>query len=104
MFNGSTRLRTMALEIFKSLNDLKPSFIKELFNKRNNGNRRKNDLIIHTGNTVTFGSNSLRCLGPHIWNTLLENIKEITSFEKFKESFNDWYRSSCQCSLCHYQN
>ena len=35
------KLRTVALEIFKSLNDFNPSFIKELFNKRNNANRRK---------------------------------------------------------------
>ena len=35
------RLRTMALEFFKNLNDLNPSFIEELFNKRNNVNRRK---------------------------------------------------------------
>ena len=70
------RLRTMASEIFKSLNDLNPSFMKNLFNKRNNINRRKNNLIIHTRNSVTFGSNSLRCSGPHIWNTLPVNIKK----------------------------
>ena len=57
-----------------------------------------------TRNSVTFGSNSLRCLGPHIWNSLPENIKEITSFEKFKESINNWYGPSCKCSLCHYNN
>ena len=57
------RLRTMTLEIFQIF---KPSFIKELFNKRNNVNRRKNDLIIHKQNTVTFGSNSLRCLLPKL--------------------------------------
>ena len=68
----------MILEIFKSVNGLNPSFNKELFNKRNNVNRRKNDLIIHMQNTVMFGSNSLLCLGPHIWNTF------GTSFEKFK--------------------
>ena len=94
----------MALEIFKSLDDLNPLFMKELFNKRNNVNRRKNDLIIHTRNTVTFGSNSSRSLGRHIWNALPENIKVITSFEKFKESINNWYGPSCKCSLCYYQN
>ena len=73
------RLRPMALEIFKSLNDLNPSFMNILFNKRNNINRRKNDLIFFKQNTITFGSNSLRCLSPHIWNTLPENTKEITS-------------------------
>ena len=39
--------------------------------------------MIHTANAVTFGTNSLRYLGPHLWNILPENIKEITSFEKF---------------------
>ena len=77
------RLRTMALEIFKCLKDLNTSFMKNLVRKRNNINRKKNDLIIHKRNSVTFGSNSQRCLGPHIWNALPENIKEITHFEKF---------------------
>ena len=30
------RLKAMALEIFKSLNDLNPSFMKNLFNQKNN--------------------------------------------------------------------
>ena len=47
------RLKTMALEIFKSLNYLNPSFVKNLFSKRNK-NRRKNDLVIHTRNLATF--------------------------------------------------
>ena len=70
------RLRTMAPKIFESPNDLNPSFMKNLFDKRNNINRRKNDLTIHTRNSATFGSNGLRCLGPPIWNTLPENIKK----------------------------
>ena len=73
------RRRPMALEIFESLNHLNPSFMNILFNKRNNINRRKNDLVIFRQKTITFGSNSLRCLSPHIWNTLPENTKEITS-------------------------
>ena len=76
--------------IFKSLNDINPSFMKNLFNKRNNITEEKNDLITHTRNSVAFASNSLRFLGPHIWNTLPENIKEITYFEKIKEPINIW--------------
>ena len=75
-------LRMVALKIFKSLNDLNSLLMKNVFNKRNNISRRKNDLIIHKRNSVTFGSDSLRCLGPHFWNTLPENIKEMNSFEK----------------------
>ena len=53
---------------------------------------------------VWFGSNSLKCLEPHIWNTLPENVKKITSFEKFKESINSWYGPSCNCILFYYKN
>ena len=98
------RLRTMALEIYKSLNNLNPLFMENLFIKRNNINRRKNDLNIPTRNTVTFGNKSLRCLGPHVWNSLPENVKEASSFEKFKESINKWYGPNCKCSLCCYNN
>ena len=101
MFNGSTETKN---DGFRSLNDLSPSFMKESFNKRSNINKRENRRIIHTRNTVTFGSNGLRYLRPHIWNILPKNIKEITSFEKFKESINNWYGTSCKCSLCYYQN
>ena len=52
------RLRTMALEIFKCLKDLNTSLMKNLVHKRNNVNRKKNDLIIHKRNSVTFGSSS----------------------------------------------
>ena len=38
------RLRAIALELFKSLNDLNPSFMKNLFNKRHNINIRKKTL------------------------------------------------------------
>lgn len=95
-----SRLRTMALEIFKSLNELNPPFMKNLFQQRNNTNRRKFDLNIPLRNSVTFGDKSLRCMGPHIWNALPENIKSQSSFDKFKESIKNWYGPSCKCSLC----
>ena len=95
MFNGSTEIKN---DGFRNSNDLNPSLLKKIFNKRSNRNRRKNHLIIHTRN-FTFGSNSLRCLGPHTWNSLPENIKEITSLEKFKESVKNWYGPSSKCSL-----
>ena len=64
MFNESLENKNYGFRNF--LNNLNPSLIKKSFKKRNNLNRRKNDLIIDTQNTVTFESNSLRCLGPHI--------------------------------------
>ena len=38
------RLRNLALETFKTLNDLNPTFIKNLFATRESSKRRKNKL------------------------------------------------------------
>ena len=45
------RLRTLALETFKTLNDLNPAFMKNLFAKREVSKRRKNNLKIPNRNT-----------------------------------------------------
>ena len=66
MYNGSRRLRPLALEAFKTLNDLNPAFMKNLTT------RRKNNLELPKRNTVKYGDKSMRSLGPHIWNAYLE--------------------------------
>ena len=94
------RLRTLALETFKTLNDLNPAFMKNLFAKREVSKRRKNNLEIPNRNTVKYGDKSIRSLGPHIWNGLPEEIKNENSYDMFKEYLNTWYVPKCTCSLC----
>ena len=49
------RPRTLALESFKTLNDLNPAFMKiYLFAKREASKKRKNNLEIPNRNTVKF--------------------------------------------------
>ena len=69
------RLGTLALETFKTLNDLNPAFMKNLFAKRDVSKKRKNNLEIPNRNTVKFRYKSIRSLGPHIWNGLPEESK-----------------------------
>ena len=94
------RLRTLALEIFKTLHNQNPIFMKKLFEKKMNSHKRENDLNIPNRNSVIFGDNSIRCLGPHIWNLLPNNIKTETSYERFKEFINTWYGPTCRCNIC----
>ena len=83
--NKIERIQYRALQFLPNDSDSHynlPSLMKKLFNKRNNVNRSKNDLIIYKRDSVTFRSNSLRCLGPHIRSNLLENIKGNNFFWK----------------------
>ena len=94
------RLRTSALETFKTLNDLNPAFMKNLFVKREVSKRRKSNLQMPNRNTVRFGDNSRRIYVPHIWNGPPDEIKNETFYDKFKKYLNTWYGTKWTCSLC----
>ena len=49
--------------------------MKNLFAKRVVSRRRKNNLEIPNRNTVKYGEQSIRSLGPNIWNDLPEEFK-----------------------------
>ena len=54
------RLRCLALEIFKTVNNLNPYYMKEIFSKTTNRTHRLLDINFNQDNTTRYGSNSLR--------------------------------------------
>ena len=92
--------RTLALEIFKTLNDLNLMYMQELFYLRSSSARRPNDIAIVRTNTNTYGTKSLRSLGPQIWNSLPEHIKTETSLAHFRSMINTWFGKECLWNLC----
>ena len=79
------RLRNLALEISKAINDLNPSFMKSKLSAKLNARIRPNDILVKTRKPATFGDKILATLGPKIWNALPQNIKAENSYVKFKE-------------------
>ena len=79
------RLRTLAVEIVKTINEINPPYMKNIFTPKENAKVRQNDIIVKHINTSRFGTQSLRSLGPKVWNNLPSNIKSETSFLKVKE-------------------
>ena len=73
------RYRTLALEIFKTLNILNPTYMHYLLYLRSSSAGQPNNIAIVRTNTNTYGTKSLRSLGPQIWNSLPEHIKAETS-------------------------
>ena len=95
-----SRLQRLAVEVFKTLRSLKPEFIHTYFKKDSHSARRKTDLVVNMAKTITFGEKSLRPLGPKIWNSLPEDVKDLTSLLKFTEFIKTWYGPECRCSRC----
>ena len=67
------RTKTLATEIFKTVNKLNPNFMKTIFTFKTNSRVRPFDLLVKNRNTEEYGSKSLIALGPKIWNALLKN-------------------------------
>ena len=60
------RLRKLTLEIFKTLNNLNPEYIKEIFYETTNLTHRPFNIKVNQNNTTNYGNKSLRSLEPHI--------------------------------------
>ena len=70
------RLRNLSLELFNTLNKMTPEYMRERFPKTTFSTRRPPNLEINKNHTTKYGNKSLRCLGPHIWNSLPNQIKK----------------------------
>ena len=88
------RLKSLCIETFKTLNNIDPDFINEIFEftktKRAVRNQYKLNLEVPIINQVTFGAKSIRYLGPKIWNSLPFHIKSIESLTTFKGIIKIW--------------
>ena len=98
------RLRNLALEIFKTINDLNPSFMNSIFSVKLNARVRPNNILVKTRKSVAFGDKSLATLGPKIWNDLPQNIKAENSYAKFKEYITTRFELKCKCNVCRFHN
>ena len=78
------KLRILATEIFKTLNCLNPSFMKEVFTQNSIRDDSRLKLLVKTQRTKRYGTDSLRSLGPKIWNNLPSEIRGVGNLSTFK--------------------
>ena len=90
------RLRSICIEIFKTINGLNPIYMREIFKKTNSKSERlKFNLDVSKFNQVKFGRNSLRVLGPMLWNSLPNEIKSLKTLYQFKSFIKTWGVTNC---------
>ena len=66
----ANRLRTFALEVFKTLSNVNPKYMKEIFYKTAFSAHRPLNLEVKENHITKYGNKRLRLLGPCIWNSL----------------------------------
>ena len=87
------RLRCLVLKKLKTVNNLNPYYIQEIFFKTTNLTPRPMDINFNQNNTTKYGNNS-RGLGP-----TFETKEEIQYPEKIKNYMNNWFGLKCECIM-----
>ena len=95
-------LQVLMTEMYKTRNDLNPSFMQEIFreNTTHYNLRNNNEFIQPSVRSVNNGSESVRFKGPQLWQTLPLTIRNSESLYQFKTKIKNWYGENCQCRLC----
>ena len=95
--SGAINIRlksNLCVKIYKTLNELNPSLMREIFETRNTKRavpeRYKMNLEIPRVNQASFGTESLRFYGPIIWNSLPYHIKSAENLLCFKNLIKSW--------------
>ena len=86
------KMRILATEIFKTINNLNPFFMKDMFTSKVNSKIQPNNLIVKRHNTTKYGTKSLTTFGPQI------GIKSETCYSRFKRYINTWFGPQCNCN------
>ena len=98
------RLRTLCLEIFKTLHQLNPCFISNIFEVKSTDrpicSQQYLNLKVVRASQVKFGQKSVRVLGPKIWNRLPPHIKNAENLSAFKRLIKTWNDILCKWNLC----
>ena len=80
------RMRYLCVEIHKTLNDLNPCYMKDIFQVQQSAysTRRLYNIKVPRVNQTTFGTRSIRYEGAKIWNHLPNSLKSAETLEIFK--------------------
>ena len=97
------RLRTMALETFKILNNMSLPVLSNLVRLRENtvNNFRYNNILqVSRIRTSKYGKKSFSYAAAVLWNSFPDEFRKVSNFNQFKALISYWNGGNCKCNLC----
>ena len=86
-------IQSLAIEIYKFLNGLSPSFLNNVFHKSISNSydlQNHKELYSRSPKTVRYGTETVSYIAPKIWSKVPETIKISSSLESFKTKIRKW--------------
>ena len=101
-------IQFLAIEMFKVKLGIAPQFMADIFTTRSisddaiPGKLRNPSEFYNFENprSVRYGTETLRSLGPKIWNILPNDIKNSQNLMIFKNKIKPWTPENCPCRIC----
>ena len=95
-------LQLLMIEIFKTKNDLNPTFMKDIFAKRDNYCclRNINHLQLPKVRTTIDGTENIQYRSCFLWSSLPSCLRDCSTIQEFKRKIKQWNSDSCTCRLC----
>ena len=96
------RMKQMASEVYKIINDIAPYYIKDLINiKKSTYNfRRENQASPPAVKSTRYGLRSFPYEAARIWNCLPNGLRLAESFHQFKRLLHAWDGDIWGCPSC----
>ena len=94
------RQKALICEIFRSIINVGPVYMKDIFTIRKEESRRGLLLAECRTRTSAYGTHSIRALGPKLWNNLSVDIKASKSITELKQNLKNYTGIKCRCALC----
>ena len=91
------RLRSLCIEIYKSINNINPTYMNEIFKLRETSRAARSNYKLNLDEpTINQVNKSLRYYEPKIWNSLPFHIKSSKNLKAFKNIIKNWNGVSCK--------
>ena len=94
-------IQALATEIYKTLNNLNPIFMREIFSsKTHNYSIRTQNLNYPNPRTVAYELESFGYKGSQIWKSIPKEIQECDNLRSFKSYVSNICKNLCKCNSC----
>ena len=95
-------LQIVMTEMYKTKNELNPSFMREIFHENTTryNLQNNNQFTQPRVRSVWNGTESVRFKGPQLWQMLPPTIWNSETLCQFKNKIKNWYGKNCPCKLC----
>jgi len=94
-------IQALTAEIYKTLNDLNPTLMKEVFCvKEHRFFTRKQNLTYPNPRTVSYGIETFGYKASQIWQNIPSDIQQLDDISIFKKNITNYCENICNCNLC----